>query len=144
MRNAKRIYFDIANLKALTRLNVFDLFDRRFRRSLLGFTRPQLFLKHSDNFSMRGLGKVGRTMPEPGQLRDSIGMIGMLVRDQNCVNAFRQSATERLKAPLDFLAAKTSVDKEGGVCGFEQRRVARAARGEDRYAERDSAASAGK
>ena len=89
MRNAKRIYFDIANLKALTRLNVFDLLDRRFRRSLLGFTRPQLFLKHSDNFSMRGLGKVGRTMPEPGQLRDSIGMIRMLVRDQNCVNAFR-------------------------------------------------------
>jgi len=47
------------------------------------------------------------------------------VRDQNCVDALRQRPPQRFKAPLDFLAAKASVDEECGVLGFEQRRVAR-------------------
>src|ERR1700691_5046328 len=58
-------------------------------------------------------------------------MIGVLMGDQDRVDAFRARATHRFKAAKSFLAAEARVNEESGVLGFEQRGVARAAGGQD-------------
>jgi hypothetical protein len=69
--------------------------------------------------------EIRGTTPKPGQLRDRIGMVRVLVRDQDGIKALRQRPAKGFEPPLNFLAAKTSVDEESSVLGFEQRRVAR-------------------
>jgi hypothetical protein len=58
-------------------------------------------------------------------------MVGVLVGDQDGVDAFETRPAQRFKPPKDFLSAKARVNEESGVFGFEQRRVARAAGGQD-------------
>ena len=86
---------------------------------------------------MRQLGNVRRAIPKAHELRGGIGMIGVLVRDQNRIHAFGERTAKRFKAACDFAAAKTGIDEESGVLGFKQRGVARAAGGENGNPERD-------
>jgi hypothetical protein len=62
-------------------------------------------------------------------------MVGMLVRDENGVHALGARAAERCKAPQRLFLSQARVDEESGVLGFEQRRVARAARRKNGYSE---------
>jgi len=65
-------------------------------------------------------------------------MIGVLVGDQDAVDAIRLRPAQRFQAAQQFLLAKSCVYEEGGVLSFEQRAVARAAGSQDGYAERDA------
>ena len=58
-------------------------------------------------------------------------MVGMLVRDQDGVQVFRAGPAQCFKSPEDFSASDSRIDEEGGAFGFEQRRVARAAGGQN-------------
>ena len=136
MRNRERIDFDVADLEALARANVLDALDGGFLAGLLG-----IFRVHFHDFAMRRLGEVRGAVPEARELRDGAGMVGMLVGDQDGVDALGLRAAQRFKAAQNFLAAQASVNEEGGALGFEQRRVARAAGSENGYAERDAKVS---
>jgi hypothetical protein len=120
VRDPKRIYLDIADLEPLAGANVFDALKGGLLRGLVGF-----FPEHPDDFAMRRFGEIRRTTPEARKLCHGIGMVGVLVRDQDGIDAFGQRLGERFKAPLNFLAAQARVDEEGSVPGFEQRCVAR-------------------
>src|SRR5580698_191375 len=65
-------------------------------------------------------------------------MVAVLMGDQNAVDMVGTRAAQRLKPPQHFLFSKSSVDEESRAPRFEQRGVARAARGQNGYAERDS------
>jgi hypothetical protein len=58
-------------------------------------------------------------------------MVGMLVRDENSVEALRARPAEGFKPPENFPASYSRVDEEGSAFGFEQRGVARAAGGQN-------------
>ena len=131
--NGEGIDFDVADLKALAGADVFKALDGGFLPGLFGVLGV-----HLHDFAMGRLGEVGRAAPVTRQLRDGGGMVGMLVGDQNSVDAVGLGAVERFKAAEKFLAAKPGVDEEGGAFGFEQRGVARAAGSEDGDAERDA------
>ena len=65
-------------------------------------------------------------------------MVAVLMGDQDPVDTVGTGAAQRLKAPQHFLFSKSSVDEESRAPRFEQRGVARAAGGQDGYAERDT------
>src|ERR1700722_9578 len=65
-------------------------------------------------------------------------MVAVLMGDQNAVDMVGTRAAQRLKPPQHFLFSKSSVDEESRAPRFEQRGVARAAGGQNGYAERDS------
>jgi len=54
---------------------------------------------------------------------------------------FGTLSPERIKPPEHFFAAESGINQESRAPGFEQRGVARAARRQNRYAERDAALS---
>ena len=60
----------------------------------------------------------------------------MFVGDEDAVNMLGARAAKRFKAAKHFLAAEAGVNQESRAPGFKQRGVARAARGQNRYAER--------
>ena len=133
VRDRKRIDFDVADLETLARANVLDAVDGGFLSGIFGILRV-----HFHDFAMRRLGQVRGAVPVARELRDGVGMVGMLVGDQDAVHALRLLAAERFESAQKFLAAESGVNEEGGALGFEQRRVARAAGSENGYAERDA------
>jgi hypothetical protein len=64
-------------------------------------------------------------------------MIRMLVSDEDGVDAFGTRPADRFESPQHFLAAEAGVNEESRTFRLKQRAVARAARGQNRYAERD-------
>jgi len=133
VRDCERIDFDVANLEALAGADVLDPLDGGFLAGLFG-----IFGVHLHDFAVCRLGEVGGAFPVARELGDGAGMVGMLVGDQDDVNALGLAAAESFKAAKNFLAAEAGIDEEGGAFGFEQRRVARAAGSENRDAERDA------
>ena len=87
---------------------------------------------------MGGLGQIRRAIEQARQLRDAAGMVGVLVGDQDGVDALGLLPAQRFQAAQQFLLAKSGVNEEGGVLGFEQRAVARAARSQNGDPERDA------
>src|SRR5208282_1592611 len=83
---------------------------------------------------------VGGAVEFARHLRRAARMVGVLVSDQDGVHALGARAAQRFEAPQHFLLAKAGVDEEGGAPGFEQRRVARAAGGQNGDAKRDAVA----
>ena len=128
VRDGERIDFDIADLEALAGMNMLDALHLLHRA----------FGIHLQDFAMSRLGEIRRAIEQARQLRDAAGMIGVLVGDQDAVDAIGLRPAERLQAAQQFLLAKSCVDEEGGVLSFEQRAVARAAGSQDGYAERDA------
>jgi hypothetical protein len=130
VRNGEGIYFDVAYLEPLTRTDVINLLH------LAHGTRGI----HLQDAAMRGFGEIGRAAPFARHLAKGHGVIGVFVGDEDGVNTLRAGATERVKTPLHFLPADSGIDEKGRRLSFQQRSVARASRGENRYAEPDVAA----
>jgi len=128
MRDGEGIDFDVANLKALARVNVLD--------ALHLLHRP--FGIHFQDFRMGGLRKIGGAIEQARQLRDPAGMVGVLVGDQDRVDTLGLLPAQRFQAAQQFLLAKSRVNEEGGVLRFEQRAVARAAGSQNGDPERDA------
>lgn len=128
VRDHERIHFDVADFKALARPNVLNTLHFLERAGW----------KHLQDFAMRRLGKIRRAAPFARHLREASRMIGMLVRDEDCVDSFRAGAAERFEAAENLLAAQSCVNEESRVLCFEQRGVARAAGGQNGDAKRDA------
>src|SRR6202142_872284 len=128
VRDGERIDFDIANREVFPRMNVLDALHLLHGAFGINF----------QNFRMRGLGKVRRTVKEASQLRDATGMVGVLVGNQDRVDALGSLPAQRFQAAQQFLLSKSRVNKESGVLCLEQRAVARAAGCQDGDAERNS------
>ena len=133
MRDRKGIDVDVADLETLARADVLDAVDGRFPSRIFGILGV-----HFHDFAVRRLGQIRGAVPVARELRDGVGMVGMLVGDQDAVDAVGLLAAQRFESAQEFLAAEAGVNEEGGALGFEQRRVARAARGQNGYAERDT------
>ena len=93
-------------------------------------------LTHFQDFAVGGFGEVRGTFPLTRHLGHAAAMIAVLVGDQNGVHMFGTFPAEGFEAPKHFLAAEAGVNQESRAPGFKQRGVARAARGQNRYAER--------
>ena len=130
MGNSEGRNLDVADFESRTRTYKFHAFELRLRTVRISLL----------DFAIRRFGQVRGTFPVTRKLRKSAAMVGMFVRYEDCVNAFRAAATERFESPQHFFAAKTGVDEESGVFRFEQRAVARAAGGKNGNPERDASA----
>ena len=116
------IDLDVADLEALGRRGCI----RRARFGLYGWVFGIFGGEHLKDVAMRGLGEVCGAAPFARHLAKSDGMVGVLVGNKDCVDAFGAGAAQRVKAALHFLAADSSVDEKSRRLGFEQRGVARA------------------
>lgn len=97
------------------------------------------FVIHFLHFAEGGLGEVGGAVPIARELGDGGRVVGVLVGDEDGVDAFGAGSAEGFEAALEFAAANAGVDEEGGAVRFEQRAVAHAARRQDGNAKRDAA-----
>ena len=107
---------DVADRETLARANVLDALD------FFGDSGG----KQADDFAMSRFREICRGAPVAEKLRKAAGMIGVLVRNQDGVEAIRFDA-QRSEAAERFLAAKASVDEKARALGFEQRGIARTA-----------------
>src|SRR5208282_2630438 len=133
VRNREWIDLDVADFESLASADVFDALDCGLLARLFG-----VLCVHFHDFAVRRLGEVRGAIPFARQLGEAGRMIGVLVGDENRVHALGTRAAESVEPAEDLLAAKASVNEECRALGFEQRRVARSAGGENRYAERDA------
>ena len=78
---------------------------------------------------MGWLGKVCGTLPIARELRQAIGVIAMLVGNEDAVNVLGARAAQRFESPQHFFFAKSGVNEESRAPRFEQCGIARAARG---------------
>src|SRR2546422_11530283 len=85
---------------------------------------------------MRRLGQIHGRAPHPQNLRQTVAMIGVLVGNQDAVEAVELVFTGG--EPRQGLAfAESGVNQEARVLGFEQRAVARASRRQNGDAQSD-------
>ena len=105
MRNGERSDFNIADDELDSRADVDHALD-----FCLGTV-----LVHLADFAVGGLGKVGRTFPIARELGESVGVIAVLVGDQDGVNIFGPPAAESFEAPQHFLAADAGINQESGA-----------------------------
>src|SRR5579863_439427 len=128
VRNGERGDFDIADYEFNSGADVFDALDFSFWAVAIHFL----------NFAMGREGEVGGTFPLAGHLRETVGVIAVLVGYEDAVHFFGTRAAESFKTPQHFFFAKPGVNQEGRAPRFEQRGVARAARRQNGYAKRDT------
>lgn len=133
MGDAEGIDFHVANFKAFAGADELDALEGRFRARIGGIVRV-----HFQNFAMGGLGEIRRTMPMARELREGVGVIAVLVGDEDRIDAIGKSAVQRGKAPRQLFFAEASVDEKSGAAGFEQRAVAGAARSQYGDTNRDA------
>jgi hypothetical protein len=120
VRNGEGRDFDVADGEALARTDVLDAID--FFGDAGG--------KEADDFAMRRFGEIGGGAPVAEKLRQAAGVIGMLVGNEDGVEAIGRDA-QRGEAAERFLAAEAGVHEKAGALGFEQRGIARTAGSED-------------
>jgi hypothetical protein len=110
------MHIDIANREALAGLNRLDspqTFPERFWQDAL----------------QRVHGRPGHEkwrLPESEDLRQAVAVIGVLVSNQDGVEAVNVSPDGR-EARQSFTLSEAGVHKDAGASGFEQRQVARTA-----------------
>ena len=109
--------FDIADGENIAGADVFDA--RKFFCGRLG--------ENFFDFAVRRLGEIGRGAPFVADLRQAVGVIGMLVGDEDAVESAGLYA-ERFEAAAEFFAVDAGVNEEAGALGLEQGAIARAAR----------------
>ena len=126
VRNRECGDFDVADYKFNSGANVFYTLDFGFWAIAIHFL----------NFAMGRGGEVGGTFPLAGHLREAVGVVAVLVGDEDAVHFFGARAAKSFKAPQHFFFAEPGVDEESGAPRFEQRGVARAAGRQDGYTKR--------
>ena len=109
VRNGERVHVDIADGEALAGLNGLNateaLAEGVGKDALKGFHR--------------GLGDVERWLPESEDLREAVAMIGVLVGDEDCVEAI-DAALDSGEAGESFTFSEAGVNEDAGAFGFEQ------------------------
>ena len=108
--------FDIADGEDVAGADVFDA--RKFFGGGLG--------ENFFDFAMRRLGEIGRGAPFMADLRQAVGVIGVLVGDEDAVETAGLYA-EGFEAAAEFFAIDAGVNEEAGALGLEQGAIARAA-----------------
>jgi len=103
MRNRECGDFDIADYEFNSWANVFDALDFGFRP----------VAKHFLNFAMRRRGEIRWTFPLAGHLRETIGVVAVLVGDEDAVNFFGARAAQSFEAAQHFFFAEPGVNQEG-------------------------------
>jgi len=86
-----------------------------------------------------GLADIERGFPDAENLREAVAVIGVLVGDQDGVEAV-EVAFDGGEASQGFALAEAGVNENAGGFGFEQGDVARTARGENGDAQADKKA----
>jgi hypothetical protein len=128
VRNRECGDFDVADHEFDSRANVFDALDFGFRAIAVHFL----------NFAMGRRGEIRGAFPLAGHLRETVGVVAVLVGDEDAVHFFGARAAKSFKTPQHFFFAEPGVNQESGTRRFEQRGVARAARRQNGYAKRDT------
>ncbi len=116
MGNRESVHVDIADGEMLARLDTFDALEplaKRFREDALHCIHGRF-------------GDVERRFPDAQHLRQAVAVVGVLVGDQDAVNALDSSFDGR-EARQRFALAESGVHEEAGALGLEQSNVARAA-----------------
>ena len=126
VRDSEGVDDDIANGKTLPGVDGFDAAEAFAE----GFREDAAKLLHG------GLGDVERRFPEAEDLREAVTMVGMLVSNEHGVEAV-EVAFDGRESGEGFALAKAGVNKDAGGFRFEQRDIARTARGEDGNAKAD-------
>ena len=126
VRDLESVNIDIADREMLARLNRFervDAFAERVR-------------KRAAKCVHRGLRDVERSFPQAEHLRQTVAMVGVLVGDEDSVDAVDAQFDGR--EPRErFAFAQAAVHKESGALGLEQGDIARAARRQYGYPQAD-------
>jgi len=139
MRNREGRDFDIADFELHARADVLDAFDGGFFHRLAGF-----FGEHLQDFAVGRLGEIRGASPFALHLAQTATVVGVLVGDEDGVDAFRAGAAERFEPPHHFLSAVACVNQESGAPGFEQCGIARASRRQNGDPKRDAPSLAGR
>jgi hypothetical protein len=123
VRDSEGVDIDIADTKALAGLN--------------GFNAAEAFAEGLGKNALKnahgGLGDVKRALPETKDLRETVAMIGVLVCDEDCVEAI-EVGFDGGEPGESFAFTEASVNQDAGAFGFEQSKIARAAGRENRDA----------
>src|SRR5215470_20312579 len=105
MRNRERRNLDIADRESLASPDPLHMLDPGFSAGLLILVRI-----HPHDLKVGRLGEICRTIPFTRELRQATCVIGVLVRDQNGVDALRSSASKRFEPALHFFSAEAGVN----------------------------------
>jgi len=118
--NGKGVNVNITNHEALAGLN--------------GLHTAQAFAKGVGKNALEsghgGFGDVERSFPEAENLREAVAMIGMLVGDEDSVEMI-DVALNGGEAGESFAFAEAGVNEDAGAVGFQQGKIAGAARRQD-------------
>jgi len=109
VRNGERVHVDIADGESLAGLNGFNATEALAE----GVGKDALERFHG------GLGDVERRFPEAEDLREAVAMIGVLVGDEDCVEAI-DAALDSGETGESFALSKAGVNEDAGAFGFEQ------------------------
>jgi hypothetical protein len=126
VRDGESVDINVADGEGLAGLDGFDA----TKASAEGIREDALKSVHG------GFGDVERGFPNAQDLRKAVAVIGVLVSDENGVETI-DFAADGGEAGEGFAFAETGVNKDASGLGFEQREVARTARGEDGNAQTD-------
>ena len=97
---------------------------------------PERFWKNSLHGIQGGLGDIERCFPETEHLRKAIAVVGVLVGDEDAVDAV-DGLFDGGEAGKGFALAQAGIHEEAGALSLEQRDVARAAGRQNGYPQAD-------
>lgn len=124
---AKRVADGIGGIVGNGKRRNFNIADGEFFAGADVFSAVELFgggfRKVAQDFSVSSFGQIGRGAKMARELRKPAGVIGVLVGDENGVDALG-IFVESGETAKSFFAAKSGVDEEAGALGFEQRGIA--------------------
>ena len=126
VRDRKRVHIDIANDEALPGVDGFDA-AKTFAESV---GEDALQRVHG------GFGDIERSFPEAENLREAVAVVGVLVSDEDGVEAI-DVAFDGSKAGEGFAFSEAGVNEDAGAFGFEQGQVARTTGGQNGDAQAD-------
>ncbi len=117
VRDSEGVDVNVADAKALARLNGFNAAEA------LAESLGENALKNAHS----GLGDEERSLPETENLRKPVAVIGVFVSDEDSVEVI-EVAFDGGETSERFAFTKASVNEDAGMFGFEQGKIARAAR----------------
>jgi uncharacterized protein len=126
VRNREGVHIDVANGKALARLDGLDTAKALAER----------LRKNAPKLAHRGFGYIERGLPDTENLREAIAMVGVFVGDQDGIEV-ADVRSNGGKARQGFAFSKPGVNEDAGAVGFEQCEIARAAGRKNRDAQTD-------
>src|SRR5215469_1609107 len=129
VRDGEGVHVNITDGKALPNVDGFDA----AKALAEGFREDAAKLLHG------GFGNVERRFPEAEDLGKAVAVVGVLVGDEDGVEAI-DVAFDGGEAGEGFALAEAGVNEDTGGFGFEQRDVARTAGGKDGDAKADEKA----